>query len=895
MTNAILWGNSQIASGSPSRESLLCKRVVMLVAAVCGFSAVAAEFTIKAGSPDWSLPSSYNEGRAPSAGDTVIIPNNASVTVSDTSLASYETFAGLSLVKMGGKTASLEINVAEGAVRTNGCQISNGSTTFAFTGKVIKTGAGETVFTNWWNYSLVVDVHVKEGTFVPPQNYNKSGQSLHIGHVEVDEGATFVLANKSPDYTSSGECGTTYVQSFSGGGDIVLRGTSSMVCYVEGGTNTTFSGWIGPYVRLRPKDGSVLNLTGLANEFQAETGGDGTLTGPTFGMANSSSSSLGKGLLDFVGYGTFRYTGDGAETTDRTIQLRTTENGVDWIDAGTNGELTLTGKVQMQNSYKNMQRFGLSGDNEKQAVFAGSFVNSTQNATNYTYHVSKDGTGTWQMKANAASQWSGALSVLNGTLQFDSLADAGVQCALGSAEQLYDDYFGPVDPAHKVDWAWKLGAAETRGTLTYVGATGGWSTNRAAVVDVGGGKIANESSAELGVFGGIRPASTAATLTIGGSSTGYSVIGDVQGNLSLAKEDSGTWILDSGNTFSGKLEVKEGTLYVRDTTKYSWYKFVFKERQPKSGSEGETLYACEELGFYDQDNVRVNGGLRPYTNYSAVAENRLPPGFCGFQNPGSGPGYDFANKKTCPVEAMFDDGTPLLTVNATSTYLRRSDMSQKDCVVVDPGNPDTWSTVNMHFPFGSKVVSSFDLCQIAYGWNYQRAVKGFAIEGSVDGRRWDVLTNVTLTVATGNTTSLKWAFAKSDYSAGSAGTHTGGAPIAGRPVSSVKALSNVSAVSVAKGARLIGENADVEIRGLEVDGRGAGTIENCTFAQTGSIVVKNSKEATGDMLELGFVNCGSPERIANWTAVVDGKTRCKIDYRNGKLYVVRPGLLIVVQ
>lgn len=105
----------------------------------------------------------------------------------------------------------------------------------------------------------------------------------------------------------------------------------------------------------------------------------------------------------------------------------------------------------------------------------------------------------------------------------------------------------------------------------------------------------------------------------------------------------------------------------------------------------------------------------------------------------------------------------------------------------------------------------------------------------------------------------------------------------------------MSAVSVAKGARLIGENADVEIRGLEVDGRGAGTIENCTFAQTGSIVVKNSKEATGDMLELGFVNCGSPERIANWTAVVDGKTRCKIDYRNGKLYVLRPGLLIVVQ
>ena len=874
-----------------TKGSKVLATVLMLV---CGSSAIAEVFTIKAGSPDWSLPSSYNEGRTPSAGDTVTIPNNVSVTVSDTNLASYETFANLSLVKMGGKTASLEINVAEGAVRTNGCQISNGSTTLTFTGKVIKTGAGETVFTNWWNNSLVVDIHVKGGTFVPPQNYNKNGQSLHIGHVEVDEGATFVLANKSPEYTSSGECGATYVQSLSGGGNIMLRGTSSMVCYVEGGANTTFSGWIGPNVRLRPRDGSVLNLTGLKNEFQAETGGNGTLAGSTFGMANSSSSSLGTGTFDFIGCGTFRYTGDGAETTDRTMQLRTTENGVDWIDAGTNGELTLTGKVQMQNSYKNMQRFGLSGDNEKPSVFAGSFVNSTQNATNYTYHISKDGTGTWLMKSNASSQWSGALSVLNGTLQFDSLADTGVQCALGAATQLYDDYYGLIDPAHKVDWAWKLGAAETRGTLAYVGATGGWSTNRAAVVDVGGGKIANESSAELGVFGGIRPASTAATLTIGGSSTGYSVIGDVQGNLSLAKEDSGTWILDSGNTFSGKLEVKEGTLYVRDTTKYSWYKFVFKERQ-SGKSESETLYECEELGFYDQDNVRVNGGLRPYTNYSAVAENRLPPGFCGFQNPGSGPGYDERKEVFYPVEAMFDDGTPLLAVNATSTYLRRYDVSKETYAVVDPNDPDTWSTINMHFPFGSKVVASFDLCQISRGANYQRNVKGFSIEGSVDGRRWDVLTNVTLTVSTSQLNSPTWAFANSVYSAGSAGTHTGGALISGRPASSVKALSNVSVVSVAKGARLIGENADVEIRGLEVDGRGAGTIENCTFAQSGSIVVKNSKDATCDMLELEFVNCGSPERIANWTAVVDGKTSCKIDYRNGKLYVVRPGLLIVVQ
>ena len=886
-----------MAAREVSHRSLLCKRVVMLAVAICAFSAVAAEFTIKAGSPDWSLPSSYNEGSAPSAGDTVTIPNNASVTVSDTNLASYETFANLALVKMGGKDSELIVDVqSTDVVRTNACCVYY-NTSRADYGKLVKTGPGTAAFTYVVNgFVLYLPLDIRQGTLELPQEY-AGGQHCYVGSVHVAEGAVLVTAKPVGDVSSLSRGTTTIKGELTGAGLITNRIADAFQRMIVSGGGR-FDGVIA-VGRLTADGGKTFEVT-CDHNMQGESGvtGGAVFGASDFGLTTDPCSPLGIGSseMTFFGSGAFRYIGGVPSTTDRNFQTRDASDGIMWIDAGTNGELTVSGKVYSHrgDSDRYLGRIGFRGTG-KPSVFSGYLTDGVVSDEHHPFHLTKDGSCTWRMLENANTTWSGALTVLDGTLEFDTLADAGTLCALGYGTNLYRDIYAVAADSDRVDWAWRLGGTETCGTLAYVGTSGGWSTNRAAVVDVGGGKIANESSAELGVFGGIRPASTAATLTIGGSSTGYSVIGDVQGDLSLVKEDSGTWILDSGNTFSGKLEVKEGTLYVRDTTKYSWYKFVFKERQ-SGKADAENIYACEELGFYDQDNVRVNGGLRPYTNYSAVAENRLPPGFCGFQNQGSGPGYDKNwDGKIYPVEAMFDDGTPLLTVNETSTYLRRYDMSKTDYVIVDPHDPDTWSTVNMHFPFGSKVVASFDLCQVARVWNYNREVKGFSIEASVDGRRWDVLTNVTLTISTGSAYSPKWAFEKSEYTAGSAGTHTGGAPIAGRPASSVKALSNVSAVSVAKGARLIGENADVEIKGLEVDGRGAGTIENCTFAQTGSIVVKNSKEATGGMLELEFVNCGSPERIANWTAVVDGKTRCKIAYRNGKLRVVRPGLFLVVR
>lgn len=124
------------------------------------------ELTFKSGSIDWSKAASYVENQAPQVGDTVKIPNGVAAVVSDENADSYAAFADLSLVKMGGKTASLEINVSEGAVLTNGCQINSGDTSFNFRGTVIKTGAGETVFTNWANYALVVNVHVKVHLFL---------------------------------------------------------------------------------------------------------------------------------------------------------------------------------------------------------------------------------------------------------------------------------------------------------------------------------------------------------------------------------------------------------------------------------------------------------------------------------------------------------------------------------------------------------------------------------------------------------------------------------------------------------------------------------------------------------------------------------------------------------
>ena len=262
---------------------------------------------------------------------------------------------------------------------------------------------------------------------------------------------------------------------------------------------------------------------------------------------------------------------------------------------------------------------------------------------------------------------------------------------------------------------------------------------------------------------------------------------------------------------------------------------------------------------------------------------------CAYWRSGT-PGDKFSGTPVFrPLEGIFDDGTPL--VSGYGTY-----MSPKfGDVFIDPEKPATWIPIVMHLTNGIGRAASFDL--VSPSSNAKRNVKSFFVEGSIDGIHWDSLTNVTLE----SNSDGKWVFSRGSYSAGSAGTHTGGAPLAGGPANAVPALANVESVSVAAGARLVSLGGTAPIKGLKVDEQGAGTIENFAFAEKGegndcTLDVQNMPRS-GGVLPGMYENCTGLENVARWSLKVGGTETSKmhIVVEGGKIRIVPVGMIMTIR
>lgn len=855
---------------------------------------------------DWSSPDCYVEKKAPEAGDDCRLDraDNKTYTVSDTNPASMAACLNMKHIRVFGTNVTLVVDVQSTCVTANWEHVyqdgSNASTRgVKYGGRLVKTGPGELVFANTsyvdgYNVLLNCDVEVREGRISVPQ----VGKLVRCdGYVTISNGASFVMANAD-----------TYVGGLRGDGEFLCPTTSETKCFVTG-KDSVFGGKVGAKVRFdTSSSGGVQYFTGTENLSQYnQVEGGGVLGGVDFGdVPDPDTSSLGTDELRFFRYGTFRNIATEPKTTGRNFALQGMTDGIGFLDSGDYGGWTVTSKVffaraigDSLNEYWRMQRLGFKGDNTNESVFSGVIPMRTLGGTNYTMHITKDGTGTWKFLENRDSVPHGAFSVKNGTLRFNTLAEKGQQCALGSATILYEDYFGLRNPSKAVDWAWKLGSEETCGEMEYVGEKDAWTGGRAAVVDAGGGKLSSSGTGTLfGLLGGVKPLGEAeTTLTIGGTSTGTNEIGrlaDGAGKLSLVKEDAGTWTLDGGNDFSGKLQVKEGTLRVRDTTKYSWFRWTIRERGKDPNTQTDGIYV-RELGIYDADNKRINGGLRCWTNYVVTVTNGLPPGKCAYLRTDVNDNKSGDTPSLSPIDAMFDDG---VSIGAGVFGLQAWIGTGK---LVRESDPATWIPTMMHLPYGAKPAASFDVVRW-HGGNYQRTFRVHSMEGSVDGLHWDLLTNVVhqynVDYPRSSTYGQEgWAISRTVYAAGDAAVHAGGAKIAGRPANPVGALDKVSRVRVDAGATLEGETTAVEIKGLEIDESGAGTIRNCSFAASGVIdVVSHQKGFSGD-LGLVFESCEGLENLNGWTLLLNGQAKSgwTVSFSDGKLRLYKPGIIVIVK
>lgn len=883
----------------------------VLVALAATLPASAKTLQPRGGSfTDWSSPSSYVENLAPEVGDDCRLNRGSGVTysVSDENPASMAAFLNMKHIRISYTNVTIVVDVQSSSVTAALERVyqdaGNASTLgIKYGGRLVKTGPGELVFKNAAytgdEVLLNCDVEVREGRISVP----RAGKAVRCdGYVTISNSASFVMANAD-----------TYVGGLRGDGEFlnpsVLEGDASeLKCFVTG-KGSVFSGKVDKGVRFDTgRDGGEQYFTGTENRSQYnQVEGGGVLGGVDFGdVPNPGQSSLGTAELRFLRYGTFRNIATEPKTTGRNFALQGMTDGIGFLDAGDYGGWTVTSTVffarangDSQQEYWRMQRLGFKGDNTNESVFSGVIPMRTLGGTNYTMHITKDGTGTWKFLENSASVPHGAFSVKNGTLRFDTLAEMGQQCALGSATILYEDYFGLRNQSKAVDWAWKLGSENTCGEMEYIGAKDAWTGGRAAVVDAGGGKLSSSGTGRLfGLLGGVKPLGDAeTTLTIGGTSTGTNEIGrltDGSGKLSLVKEDVGTWTLDGGNDFSGKLQVKEGTLRVRDTTKYSWFRWTIRERGKDPNSQKDGIYV-RELGIYDADNKRINGGLRCWTNYVVTVTNGLPPGKCVYLRSDVSDVKSGDTPSLLPIDGMFDDDTSICAgVFGVRAWVNTGKL-------VRESDPATWIPTMMHLPYGANPAASFDVVRY-HGSNYQRTFRVHSMEGSVDGLHWDLLTNVTHTLNVDYPLSKDygkegWAISRTVYSAGDAAVHAGGAKIAGRPANPIGALDKVSRVRVDAGATLEGETTAVSIKGLEIDETGAGTIRNCSFASSGVIDIVNHQRGFSGDLGLVFESCEALENLNGWTLLLDGqpKSGWSVSISGGKLYLRGPGLLIMVK
>ncbi len=394
---------------------------------------------------------------------------------------------------------------------------------------------------------------VESGTLALPQS---SSTARSYPAITLAEGATLLVQRQA----------TTNIRALNGCGTVTSEATEARslnLGFVGDEATGEFSGRIlGDKIKL-----SVVGharLLGLEN-----TNGGGTFTvyrnsdsgdgAPVFGTAevaafgrrgDASSSVGGAGVsvdLRFSGYLT--YLGEG-ESTDRSFAFRYLTAGRSkypvTLDAGAYGGVDFAGAWEFASASGLVGQLALTGSNATPCRISGEI----KEGDGTVFHVTKKGPGTWRFQDGAGRGNKGGIAVEEGRLQFDSVAEAGAECALGLATRLYRPYQGAQDDANAVGYAYLLGGATTNVVFEYTGSNVVSACSTRPIALKGDGAYLKSSATGYGKlkFAGVSALADGAsvkTLYLDGADT-ESVVCDVSdgaGVVGVTKVGSGTWTL----------------------------------------------------------------------------------------------------------------------------------------------------------------------------------------------------------------------------------------------------------------------------------------------------------------------------------------------------------------
>ena len=855
----------------------------MLLGAVCalGFASIANASTWIPGSTGgWSSAASW-QGGVPGAGSTVEVPEGADLPVTDADMAIAGTVGEIKLGE--GSTVTFTLNADgtyTGKITGGGTIVKDGAKTL----QIESTGSKD--------YYVKGGIRVLGGTFKCPQVWDASfhSDSMSFGDVYVAEGATF---------HTCGQNAHTYFSKLTGMG-MVVNYTYCTKTYqgwpmrLEPAEQYAFEGIFDGYISLQidaPVDFLSKNSssTGGASIY-LDRGDVGVMS---FGNGHGKSSiglnydfwekeNLVYKPFVFNSLGRIRYLGTG-ETSDRQFCLNADYPAT--IDAGTNGNLVLNGKVYSK--YGAYTTLVLSGSNTAESVLSGEFVENDDWST----AIVKRGPGVWMLSGGANRQNAGLVAVEEGTLRFDTLTEVGTPCSFGLSTKVRQPWTAPNVEPPSADYALLLGSADAEGVLEYVGERY-WETTcdkattatRPIAVTGKGGRLVADAQRAIGFRGAFAADEAGAKLTLAGE-TPNSVLYDVTDNhgpMSVAKEGAGQWTLGGDLTFSGKLTVKEGTLVVSSLLgkSYTWYRFTITKSniwayREKYADMGTYYMQLRELVLSDAAGARVNRGV------TGVADRAIPqPGEASVWQAKVSDGTSDA------IYKLFD-GDP--SGKTMFTTLCGTDFARPDAA-------STWIPVVLRVPAGTSSATSYDLVTREYQYN-PWDIQCWKLEASTDGVFWDTVADVNSDEVIPHAKGGLWyssgdAFSSDEPHTGYAfGLDNGKSLRAGEPDQLAHA-----AVSVAPGATLKAEGS-VKISKLELAPGGAGTIDGFELDEAGTINLTGVERLTASVaVPVTFANVTGAESVANWSVTLGNRrSHAKASYADGKITIDPPGLAIIIR
>lgn len=593
-----------------------------------------------------------------------------------------------------------------------------------------------------------------------------------------------------------------------------------------------------------------------------------------------------------------KYLGTGGTSQNKIYLYNSGRGLVGVLDGGDHGGLVQAGSIENNPSGNGaaegvVVRMVFAGDGSEACELTSALKD--EKAAN-AMAVFKRGAGTWRF-SNADNGNKGPVSVLQGRLEFDSIAAAGTKCSLGTASMLSTNYDGVAESC-AVPWACKLGDGRTDpeltdlATLAYAGAAVAACSTRPVAID-GAGRVTDGGNGSIVFENAYGVADGTNTLVLGGTrDNSYVALTNGVGRLRVVKEGPGTWTLDRPTALAGGAYAKEGTLKLQ-AKKYSWYRFVVRQNWGVAlGDANKNGTTMTGFGLWDDEGNILNPNLVHNLDCDAATAG-LQPGQYAMTLPNAGGGrYEWSRpERSCdnlfsyaPNEYQDIHGGELAQFKR---YIGSSDYS-----VPTLADEKTWIGFVIRLPEGKKPAATYDI-RSYWGSNNMGAANfglepmAWSLEGSADGVNWFDL-HVVSSNETPVTASQRW-FSND-------GEHHGGYPIA----SQTPGVCEVASVGAAQGATVETNDQTVPVDCIECEtSLGCGTLKGFAFAESGTLKVSgNVRQLCGAGAFYAFTgDCKGLENLEDWTIVENGKV--KANYRLSKtadgVVVVPPGMAIIVR